>query len=120
MKKSWSSTGQTNLADEATRDKLKLNPVWRGVGCLLIIAIPIASWFLADFIRVLHFENQYEWGIPYLYDVTTFEYNGVLAGAVTLIMYALLTVLYGWIGRPQLGPEISYRERPRGRPRKSR
>ena len=120
MKKSWSSTGDTSLADEASRDKLKINPVWRGVGCPLITAIPIASCFLSDFIRVLHIENQLEWGIPYLYDVTTYEYNGVLAGALTLIMYAVLTVLYGWIRRPQLGPEIAYRERRRSRPRKSR
>ena len=58
MNKSRSSNGQKNLADEATRDKLKLNPVWRGVGNLLIIAIPVASWFHADFLSGFGFENQ--------------------------------------------------------------
>ncbi|MFQ5407747.1 MAG: hypothetical protein ACE5FI_04905 [Anaerolineales bacterium] len=117
MPKTYGTGGRPG---ERVRPERQLNPVWRGVGCLLMVAIPIASWFVGDYVRQLHFQNQAAWGVPYLYDVPPYTYNAVVTIVITLLMYAFLTVLYGWIRRPKFGTDLDVRERPRRKPRRSR
>ncbi len=35
---------------EQQERRWKINPVWRGIGCLLIIMVPIMAWFAAQLI----------------------------------------------------------------------
>jgi hypothetical protein len=51
-----------------------IHPIWRGIGCALIILIPIMAWFGA----ALLLQNSQQ--IPYSYELSrpvTFHYSGV-------------------------------------------
>ncbi|MBP7693320.1 MAG: hypothetical protein KA764_15455 [Anaerolineales bacterium] len=41
--------GRLNMRPrEADQPKKELNPLWRGVGCLLLVVVTVGSYFLAD------------------------------------------------------------------------
>lgn len=90
----------------------QLSPVWRGVGCLLILAVLIGSWFLADWLRVLNFERQW---VPRIYDVPPLFQTGALAIMIAFLLFAIITILYGAIVRPQLDDPLTVRGRPKKR-----
>jgi hypothetical protein len=47
----------------ARREEQTLSPVWRGVGCLLILFVPLLSYFLA--VGTVHMAVDQKWPMPY-------------------------------------------------------
>jgi hypothetical protein len=39
----------------------KVHPVWRGIGCVMLLLVPIMSWFVAQ----LYLESQLSTSLPY-------------------------------------------------------
>lgn len=94
----------------------RIHPLWRGVGCLLLIIVPIAA-YAGSFILVRE-NNERHWvEVPrevmgYLslpFDLGRIYYlNLLVAVALIVVIFALITVLYGIIyssfGPPRYGP----------------
>ncbi len=95
----------------------KIHPVWRGIGCVLIVLLPIMAYAGADVLIKSNLKNgwmaipvelagtifiPFIGGIPYLY-------AKLLAGVVLLVIgYAILTIIYSLlfsaVGPPRYGP----------------
>lgn len=108
----------------------KINPVWRGIGCFLILLIPIMAWFGAQVLMQAKTPIPLPWDmsrsvtLPYVHvtviDRVTTEINGYLVThnvvtgqlffTVILIFvgFGLLSVIYAIfyriIGPPRYGP----------------
>ncbi|MEW6717710.1 MAG: hypothetical protein AB1345_09430 [Chloroflexota bacterium] len=105
-------------------DKGGIHPIWRGLGCLLGVIVPIISYFLADFLVqknwiygwVLvpnHFIGPYH--NPNLY------LNIGLTVILTVLIFTILTILYMFIYRLFGPPQYTLLDvpPPRRRRRKS-
>jgi hypothetical protein len=42
-------------------EKKKIHPVWRGIGCVLMVLIPFVSYFAA--VQIISMRNQWKWVI---------------------------------------------------------
>ncbi len=114
----------------------RLHPVWRGIGCLLFIILPVvgfavgsnlvADGFIQRYIAVPRSMLQ-----PQPLDFVGLEplpnfYASLAVGlAITIVLYAGLFVIYSFlyriVGPPKYGPKDVPPVKPRGRrPRKSR
>jgi hypothetical protein len=96
----------------------KVHPIWRGIGCILIILVPILSYIGAVMLVEMNMAESwvpspavfmqtvtmpvFNVPVPHLYA------NLVVAGVLILVGYAGLMVLYAIIysivGPSQLGP----------------
>jgi hypothetical protein len=80
--------------------KRRMNPVWRGVGCLLIVALALAGYYFATWFLVANFQNGWifipnEALNPAFVPAWLFPYLGQ-GGLVKLITAVLFMVLgYG-------------------------
>ena len=89
----------------------KVHPIWRGIGCLMVVLIPLVSFAIAD---ILVKENLQQGWLPILYDLTgppAYPYLYAKLGVTLLIsvgLFALYTILYMFIyqllGPPKYGP----------------
>lgn len=105
----------------------RVHPIWRGIGCLLLIIVPVISYVLAD---LLVKENlRQRWlaiprelagpaSNPYLFSKI------LLAVVVAVVIFGVFTVLYSLIfslaGPPRYGPYDSPPPKRRARPRSRR
>ena len=109
-------------SSRSTRERpWKIHPIWRGIGCFLIILIPLMSYAGAQLFvqanREAHwlpmpFELTRAVEIPGIGLSVPYLYANLLAGFVLMILgYALLTILfsifYSVIGPPRYGPTDS-------------
>jgi hypothetical protein len=99
------------------KEKVKIHPIWRGVGFVMMIIIPIISYAATE---VLIKQNMISNWFPWPYDLFAkpgeFLYNGdyllylkiILTVAFSLLIYAIFTlvtfVLSSAFGRTRLGP----------------
>jgi hypothetical protein len=91
---------------QKTRGKKRLNPIWRGIGCLLIVAVPVVAYGLMDFAIPLiiatgkvpyqllgrvYFPN-WTLKIPVLWNVTSFisSVDNLWLKIITFIVIMLL------------------------------
>jgi len=115
---------------EQVERRWKINPIWRGIGCFLIILIPIMAWFAAtlflDFDQPLYrsqdFSKPFELNYTQIVeidrviaDINRFAAtNNLVMGQLfyfvifTVIGYGLLAfvyaLLYKVVGPPRYGP----------------
>jgi hypothetical protein len=98
--------------EEKSREK-ETNPVWRGIGCILILITPIVSFAIANEIMLSGTVQNYiflpstlrrtvtlpllEVGVPYFYGTLA------LSVAVMVTMFAFFFVVYSFLYRA-LGP----------------
>ena len=92
----------------------RIRPVWRGIGCVMLVVIPLVSFAIAD---VLVKENLQQGWLPIPYDLTgpsAYPYLYAKLGVTLLIsvgIFALYTILYMFIyqllGPPKYGPKDS-------------
>lgn len=120
----------TSRYDRRTTDRRwKVHPIWRGIGCILLILVPFLSFFLARFfmasvdilplpVQLLkpvifsYYENAYVDRI--VYRVNDFLNGRLLYGELffTVIFmvlgFGLLSIIYGvfyrLLGPPRYGP----------------
>ncbi len=94
-----------------------IHPVWRGIGCLLMILIPIMAYAGATLLVQANLENQWlptpaglsrTVSIPGIGEVKYLFLNLVVAAVLSLVGFAVLVALYAFIyrlvGPPPLGP----------------
>lgn len=115
---------------EKTERRWKINPVWRGIGCFLLLLIPIMAWFAAELFldsgqKIIQSDSLYRpITIKYINiaeidkiiaDFNAYSASSNLVGGqffftiiFTVIGYGLLAflyaVLYRLIGPPRYGP----------------
>ena len=109
---------------ESTLKRKQLNPVWRGVGCITLVALTISSYFLAGMVLDL---NQQQNFLPFALRATdglriraiqvpgtptTFGPYFISASllvqifvalVVAILLYAVMTVLYSAVNPVKLG-----------------
>jgi hypothetical protein len=107
------------------------NPVWRGVGCLLLVALAFAGYYFADWFLIANIENAwilipYEalnpsfvptWLAPYLGGGGMVKL--ITAGLVMILGYGILSIVYAILFPIRLG-ETDVAPVRRGRARKNR
>lgn len=109
----------------------KIHPIWRGIGCILLILIPIIS-FLGAYLLVQE-EIIRDLGIPYPIEFATvllsFTFMGtvysvdwmtlIITGFLILLGFAVLmifySIVYSALGPPRYGPLDAKAERPKRR-----
>jgi len=99
------------------KPKDSLNPIWRGVGCIILIILAVGGYLAAGFLLDL---NQRQPFLPFPVPPANFSVviiKGLLAipgrvliqlGAMLLVdifAYALMVIVYGIINPPRLGPQ---------------
>jgi len=120
-------SGQSRMADRPWQ----IHPVWRGIGCLMMILIPIISY--AGAVLLVEANKDQRWvpmpfdlmrkiALPIFGSVDHLLANLLVALVLSLIGFALLTAVYAliyrFIGPPKLGPYDAPPER--RRPRRKR
>jgi len=115
---------------EKTERRWKINPIWRGIGCFLLLLIPIMAWFTAELFldsgqQIIQSDSLYRpITIKFINiaeidkiiaDINTyFDSNNLVGGQFfftiifSVIGYGFLAfiyaVLYRVIGPPRYGP----------------
>ena len=115
---------------DKTERRWKINPIWRGIGCFLLLLIPIMAWFAAELFldsgqQIIQSDSLYRpITIQFIniaeIDMIIADFNAYSASSnlvsgqffftviFTVIGYGLLAflyaVLYRLIGPPRYGP----------------
>lgn len=112
---------------KAKERQWRIHPVWRGIGCLMIVLIPLLSYGLAHL--AVEANREQGWvAIPIdLLGPTAYPYlyaKLALAVLIAVVIFALYTifyiVVYQVMGPPRYGPLDAppVRRRPRRRSRR--
>lgn len=99
--------------------KKGLHPIWRGVGCLMIVVVFGASYWIAT--RLIELNQTQRWVppkavaslIPYYPQYTV---PAAVALLVALLVYGLIVVAYGFVRGPVGDPLDVRGPAPRRRP----
>ena|ERR1700690_1066475 len=119
---------QTNIRPTKPRDQT--HPIWRGIGCVLFIVVPLISFGLAEVIvqdptaqTYIPYQlmgtpalPKYLWNVEYLPPILTFIQNQANITAVIVFFLFILLILgtfvavvnafiYRYIGPPRYGPQ---------------
>jgi len=95
----------------------KIHPIWRGIGCLLMLIIPVMSYAGAVILVDLNQENNWlptpaelsqPVTLPLVGTVDNFYSVAAMTILLTIIGFGLVTIIYSMIysavGPPRLGP----------------
>ncbi|HLA97320.1 MAG TPA: hypothetical protein VJL34_02615 [Anaerolineales bacterium] len=108
-----------------------IHPIWRGIGCLMMLLVPVMSY--AGAVLLVEANQEKGWivmprelmakiSVPVIGPVEHLWGNLLFALALSLIGFALLTALYAlvyqFIGPPRYGPLDAPPERRRARGRR--
>lgn len=95
----------------------KIHPIWRGIGCLMMIVIPIMAY--AGAVVLVQQNAEQRWlpmpkeltqtvAIPFLGDVENFIAVVIVTALLMIVGFGVFTILYSMIysavGPPRLGP----------------
>lgn len=80
--------------DEHRSKRGKLHPVWRGVGCLIIIALGVLGYFVSGMILEANFENQWVYIPPEIISPSFAPW--LPPGALLRIVVGLIAVALGY------------------------
>lgn len=103
---------QYQRTTSSVKEKPKIHPVWRGIGCVMIVIIPFFSYFTANFL--IKSREAFPWVlIPQdlvftqlkdsLFWVKIF-YTVVIALILFLLMGIITFVIDKFFGPPKRGP----------------
>ncbi len=112
----------------------EVHPIWRGIGCLMILIIPIMAYAGADLLVKANMQQSWlreaNWAVELMrtqvvpviyYPVPHLYANLAVAFVLTVLGYGLMmffyTIMYSAMGPPRLGPLDAPPER-RRRPKK--
>jgi hypothetical protein len=110
--------------------KQTLNPIWRGVGFIILVALTVGAFWLAGYLLELHWQQPFAWvpfDIPRNFTVQFHRALPVMPGKllvqlgfallIDLLGYALMVLVYS-IFNP-IRPGKTDAPQPRGRGRHS-
>ena len=95
----------------------KIHPIWRGIGCLLMLVIPVMAY--AGAVLLVEANSKQHWlpmprelaqtvSVPYLGDIKSFYATLIVTVLLMLIGFGVMTIIYSMIysalGPPRLGP----------------
>ena len=95
----------------------KIHPIWRGIGCIMLLIIPIVSW--AGAVLLVQQDLEQGWmripremarslSIPYLGTIPYFYATVITAVLLMVLGFAAMMVIYGIayriVGPSTLGP----------------
>jgi hypothetical protein len=95
----------------------KIHPIWRGIGCILILIIPVMSY--AGSALLVQYDLQQAWfpipkelaqpvNLPFVGNVPYLFANLIVTLVLMLVGYGVLTsfyaLIYRIVGPPSLGP----------------
>ena len=93
--------------------KWDIHPVWRGIGCLYFVIMPVIAYALAYILVEQRIVQQYiplpsdmyeRVFIPYINLAQPhFKANLVVAFGLTIVLYSFWTVLYAFVYRAAMG-----------------
>jgi hypothetical protein len=113
MSKYMKYNDQSRLAERPW----KIHPIWRGIGCLLLLVIPLMAY--AGAVLLVEANNVQHWlpmprelaqtvTIPYLGDVKYFAAIAIVTVLLMIIGFGFVTIIYSLVykafGPPSLGP----------------
>jgi hypothetical protein len=101
----YSKFGQRSLS---RKERSRLHPVWNGIGCLLMILIPVISY--AGAVMLVERNLEERWlpvsrelyqtiSLPVLGEVPHLFANLLVTGALALFLFSVLTVLFALISQ---------------------
>jgi hypothetical protein len=122
--------GRTNYTFRDTQigDKKGLNPVWRGVGLLILVGLTVGAFWLAGELLEMHWRSPFPWvpiTIPRNFTVQLHPMLPVWPGKVLvqlgaallidLLGYAVMVVVYSILNPIRPGKTDAPQPRKRGR-----
>lgn len=91
--------------------KWRIHPIWRGIGCFMVLLIPVMSYAAAHFLVLYNLEEGWfpiprEFTGPVAYP---YLYAKLMVAAVVMVtlfgIFTLVyTMIYSMLGPPQYGP----------------
>ena len=108
--------GYRNFREAEPEKKDKVHPIWRGIGCLLIIIIPIVSFAFSVLLVQDGLPQRY---IPMSRDLAAIQnvpgfgpqpllYVLIVTGVISVLGFVMMTVLYSIVysvtGSSRYGP----------------
>ena len=105
----------------------RIHPIWRGIGCLMIVLIPIFSFLVADALVEANFVERWA-TVPYeLTGPPAYPYlfaKLFLTVVVAVVIYAVYTlfymIMYSVSGPSRYGPLDAPPMKRKARPRRAR
>ncbi|MCI0519937.1 MAG: hypothetical protein L0Z70_06725 [Chloroflexi bacterium] len=106
-----------NVSSRARARPWKIHPVWRGIGCVMLILIPVMSY--AGAILLVEANIEQRWlpmsrefsrtvALPLLGEIPHLFANLLTAALLSLLGFGILMVLYSllysMVGPPRYGP----------------
>jgi hypothetical protein len=120
-----------NVSSRARARPWKIHPVWRGIGCVMLILIPIMSYAGAVLLVEANFEQRWlplsrdftrTVAVPLLGEIPHLYGNLIVAALLSLLGFGILMVIYSLmyaaVGPPRYGPLDSPPDRWKARRRK--
>jgi hypothetical protein len=120
--------GNYTFRDTAVSQKKRLNPIWRGVGFLILVALTVGAFWLAGTLLEMHWRAPFPWipiQIPRNFTVQVHPALPVWQGklliqlgaalVIDLLGYALMVVVYSIINPIRPGKTDAPQPRARGR-----
>jgi hypothetical protein len=113
---------------ESTIKKRDLNPIWRGIGLILIVLLTFGAYWLAGYLLERNWQTPFlPFPVPRDFTVTLAKWLPTLPGKplvqigaavlIDILAYATMVVLYAFIIPLRPGPTDA--KPPRGRGRRS-
>jgi hypothetical protein len=113
---------------ESTIKKRDLNPIWRGIGLILIVLLTVGAYWLAGYLLERNWQTPFlPFPVPRDFTVTLAKWLPTLPGKplvqigaavlIDILAYAAMVVLYAFINPIRPGPTDA--KPPRGRGRRS-
>jgi hypothetical protein len=114
------------------KPKQQMNPIWRGIGCIILLVLAIGGYLAAGFLLDLNQRDPFlPFAVPANFSIVLIKGLPAVPGRVLvqlgamvlvdIFAYAFLVIVYGIINPPRLGPQDAPPpERRRGRKSMSR
>jgi hypothetical protein len=111
---------------ESTIKKRDLNPIWRGIGLILIVLLTVGAYWLAGYLLERNWQTPFlPFPVPRDFTVTLAKWLPTLPGKplvqigaavlIDILAYAAMVVLYAFINPIRPGPTDAKPPRSRGR-----
>jgi hypothetical protein len=114
---------------ESTLKKRGINPIWRGIGLIMLVLLTVGAFWLAGYVLDHNLLAPYvPFAIPHDFTVTIAKWLPTLPGKplvqigaallIDVLAYAVMVVFYAVLNPLRPGPTDA--EQPRGHGRRSR
>lgn len=97
------------------KPKDDMNPIWRGVGCIVLVVMALGGYWAAGFLLDLNQQQHFlPFAVPSNFSIVLFKgvaipgRVAVQLGAMVLVdifAYAIMVIIYSILNPPKLGPQ---------------